>query len=259
MPREPAETAPAVPVGVAFNYHHASEHIHVVLPSVPGRPGVGGTTDVALYSSRIDAAVLGCALAPAIQCLSKQVDPTAPMLALDLSLLGGYADGSTTFAGATTDLHGPAFGTGALLLLTGSVIPVEAWSWQTKIQPFLVGGFDYVATDFSAIRGWVDTFTVKPRAGMTIQTAKRQTENGVAYQGLDLYSGASWEDFSKEQTTTSGVPLLVSPKQPWAALVGANYRFGKGWALSAEGELGDRQAVTLALRYQFDVFLRGMR
>ena len=52
--------------------------------------------------------------------------------------------------------------------------------------------------------------------------------------------------------------MRVRPTEPWAGLVGADYRFvGPGLlgrlSLAAEGELGDRTGVALSLRYAFDV------
>jgi len=115
-----------------------------------------------------------------------------------------------------------------------------------------MAGIDYVATNFSMIEGWVHTFGVKPRVGLTIQT--------IAQQALDLYSGASWQDFSEEQTfSATGVTLAVSPKRPWSGLVGAAYRLDggplAGFSLTAEGEVGHRKGVILSVRYQFDTSL----
>ena len=163
-------------------------------------------------------------------------------------MLAGYADGSSEVAGQHTNLHGPVLGTSMLLTLSGSPRPLALWSRQTILVPFLMGGFDYAATDFSAIEGWVHTVNVRPRAGLMVQTARGQA--------LSLYGGGSWEDFTEEQTFDGGT-LRVRPTEPWAGLVGADYRFGEGrltgFSLTAEGELGDRTGVVLSLRRAFDV------
>jgi hypothetical protein len=231
-----------LPLGFSFTYAQRSESVDIASPVGP----LIGSTDVSVYAGRLDATVLGCSIGKAVHCNPPAKDASAGLVVLNLAALAGYADGSSEVPGKRTLLHGPVLGAGTLL--TVSAPPLVQWLRLGMLVPFLMAGFDYTATDFSAVEGWVHTFDVKPRAGLMVQSDDGQL--------LSVYGGGSWEDFTEEQTIDD-VPLGVRPTEPWAPLVGANYRGGKGRlenvSLTAEGEVGERTGVVLSLRYAFDV------
>jgi hypothetical protein len=244
LQREIEESTRILPLGASFTYAQRSESVDIA-----SLGSVVGSTDVEVYAGRFDATVLGCSLGKGLQCNPPDLrDASVGLVTLNLAVLAGYADGSSEVAGQRTSLHGPVLGTGTLLTMTAP--PLAQWSRQGLLAPLLIAGFDYAATDFSAVEGWVHTFDVKPRAGLLVQS-----DTGAL---LSVYGGGSWHDFTEDQTI-NGVALRVRPTEPWAPLVGAYYRGGEGpledFSLTAEGEVGDRTGVVLTLRYEFDVEL----
>ena len=242
---EEAEAADLPRFGASFTYAQRNEHVDIVTPGTPG-PLVG-RTDVSVYAGRLDAFAFRCALGEAVNCAPKAGDPN-PRISLNLAMLAGYADGSTEIGEHRHGMNGPVLGTATLLTLSGKPKSFDLWSKPRIVVPFVMAGFDYAATDFSTLDEWIHTFDVKPRAGVTLFIF-----DGAA---LSLYGGGSWEHFTEDQTS-SGVTSQVRSQEPWAGLLGANYRTGPGplehFAFTAEGELGDRTGVVLMVRYEFDV------
>lgn len=255
-PHELAVSAAATPaktrlrLGLSFGF--ADRHEHIEVDSPVGT--VVGTADGSVYVGRLDAYVLGCSLGPSFTFgCSPDGQPAIVTLGLNVGVLGGYADGHSSVLGSRVDLHGPAVGTSATLLLLGPLqqiaLPSRTTLWGTA---FLMGGFEYLATDYSAIEGWVHGLGVKPRGGLMVST--------VAGHQLYLYGGASWEDFSEKQTLSdSGITTHSRPRRPWAGLLGASYTHAVDapWidnvSLTVEGEVGERTGVVLALRYGFSL------
>ena len=260
--------APALtlPVGFSFVFGQVAEDLVVRDVSVGGQPFDvrTGSFDTSSYLGRVDAYVLGCTLA-GLSCGDREKLKKEGFVALNVNGSAGYTTGESRFGLVRQTIFGPTLGAGAILALATDYVPWQAAPGGRAIwlRWITTTGFDYVTTSFQRIDGWTNAYQVKPRAGITFAIREVPPEQS---QELSFLAGAEWEHLERAFSGTFSVQgndlpyrLDAEPRSPWSGLLTVNYRnllgvLGVGgFDLTLEGQVGNRNGVSLTARYEFDV------
>jgi hypothetical protein len=165
---------------------------------------------------------------------------------LDVYLLGGYIDGSTTVKLSDVDLglpillndlrveyNGYVYGGGATLAVGGD-------TWFTSLT------YDLTRTDLDTTDSTVQAWVLTPRIGLVF-------EDAVVYVGAMYQQAEESHEGIFEMPYLGQVPFSVVLEQAedWNYVVGMSAGLSQHWVLNLEGYFGDRKSVLAALDYRF--------
>lgn len=225
-------------LGLNLDYRHSSQDFSTFIGDPSTTQGIDSSTELNSTALRLEYV--------AVEFVS-------------IYLLGVRHDGTGksanigSFQPPDLDLDGWGWGAG----ITG-FIPVlgTATVGPLTTTPFFVTDFNYTYNDFHDIKSGIDLFSATQRLALGVRGRKEGSR--LSHWGLTLTGGASYLNQPGTQVLVDNDQTIkIRPDDTWIPLAGLvlSY-FGKGKvtrplvSLSIEGGWGDREEISLNLRYE---------
>jgi hypothetical protein len=159
---------------------------------------------------------------------------------LDLYGIFTYANGSAQIEELPEErFTGTAMGGGALLSFAYPLQPESA----TSPAVFGSADFTYLWSDLSIFDDVIDSYTIAPRVGLV-------GGGDPPWLGGIVWAGASYQQIERD-IAAGGAEFRIREREPWNALVGAQYTLRRRIDFIVEGGIGNRSTVSGQVTFRF--------